>query len=124
METLYISIDPIMRVWLTGAKTYLPALNNGDTIHAFALSRQIGTNDIYFGSTGLQTHFTKTKDQIKVPRGVIANMIKNEVPIQYILPIILNGLPAYFGLIDLCKIKKGSNILISTAAGATGLFCL
>ena len=53
METLFISIDPIMRVWLTGAKTYLPALNNGDTIHAFALSRQIGTNDIYFGSTGL-----------------------------------------------------------------------
>ena len=62
METLFISIDPIMRVWLTGAKTYLPALNNGDTIHAFALSRQIGTNDIYFGSTGLQTYFTKTKD--------------------------------------------------------------
>ncbi len=40
------------------------------------------------------------------------------------LSLILNALPAYFGLNDFCNIKEGQNVLISTAAGATGLFAI
>jgi NADPH-dependent curcumin reductase CurA len=36
------------------------------------------------------------------------------------LTIVNNGMAAYFG-IDICKLKKGETIVVSTAAGATGL---
>ena len=65
MKTRSLSIDPIMRVWISGAKTYsiklfryLPALKEGDVIHGFAISSPIDNpNDLYFGPSGFQTHF-------------------------------------------------------------------
>ncbi|CAK57860.1 unnamed protein product (macronuclear) [Paramecium tetraurelia] len=130
MKTRYISIDPIMRVWISGAKTYLPALQQNDIIHAFTLSSPVDNqNDIYFGPAGLQTHFlydktNKKKQLIKVPRQMLQILQKCELQNSNLLTIILNGLPAYYGLVDFCKIQKGQRVVISAAAGATGLFCI
>jgi NADPH-dependent curcumin reductase CurA len=53
----YVSVDPVMRVWLSGAKTYQPSLNIGDDMYSFSIATvyqsknenfKIGDN--YFGA--------------------------------------------------------------------------
>ena len=67
MRNLYISIDPVMKVWLSGARTYaikkkyhhfryLPPLRKGDVMHAFGLA-QSPDGKIHFGTVGARTHF-------------------------------------------------------------------
>ena len=41
----YITIDPMLRVWISGAKTYLPALVPGSGIPGFGLGQVIRLND-------------------------------------------------------------------------------
>jgi NADPH-dependent curcumin reductase CurA len=41
----YISIDPMLRVWISGAKTYLPALVPGSSIPGFGCGQVIKIND-------------------------------------------------------------------------------
>jgi NADPH-dependent curcumin reductase CurA len=38
---LYVSIDPIFRTWLSGARSYLPELELGSFVPAFGLGRVI-----------------------------------------------------------------------------------
>jgi len=48
IQVLYISIDPVARVWVSGAKTYLPALKLGMEIPAFGIGRVVeSTSNIY-----------------------------------------------------------------------------
>jgi NADPH-dependent curcumin reductase CurA len=37
----YITIDPMLRVWISGAKTYFDALVPGSTIPGFGIGRVI-----------------------------------------------------------------------------------
>lgn len=60
MQVLVVSIDPVMRVWLSGAKTYWPALKPKDTMHCFAVAKVLiskhtnfKVNDYVFGNTGV-----------------------------------------------------------------------
>ena len=41
----YITIDPMLRVWISGAKTYLPALVPGSNIPGFGVGQVIKIND-------------------------------------------------------------------------------
>lgn len=41
----YITIDPMLRVWISGAKTYLPALVPGSAIPGFGVGQVIRIND-------------------------------------------------------------------------------
>lgn len=60
LRVLYVSVDPVMRVWLSGAKTYFPGLKPGDVMHCFALGEVIfsrnpeySLGDYVFGNTGI-----------------------------------------------------------------------
>lgn len=37
IQVYYISIDPVARVWVSGAKTYLPAIKIGGAIPGFGI---------------------------------------------------------------------------------------
>lgn len=41
----YITIDPMLRVWISGAKTYLPAVLPGMSIPGFGVGQVIKLND-------------------------------------------------------------------------------
>lgn len=56
IQVLYISIDPVARVWVSGAKTYLPAIKLGGEIPGFCVGKVVATtselhskNDLVFG---------------------------------------------------------------------------
>ncbi|HBO15583.1 MAG TPA: NADP-dependent oxidoreductase [Porticoccaceae bacterium] len=41
-------------------------------------------------------------------------------PIDYLGPLGINGLTAYFGLLDVAQIQAGENVMVSAAAGSVG----
>ena len=41
----YVTIDPMLRVWISGAKTYLPALVPGSAIPGFGVGQIMKIND-------------------------------------------------------------------------------
>lgn len=45
VKVRYITIDPMLRVWISGAKTYLPALVPGSSIPGFGVGQIIKIND-------------------------------------------------------------------------------
>jgi NADPH-dependent curcumin reductase CurA len=124
METLYVSIDPVMRVWLSGAKTYLPALKVGDTMHGFCLSKPVGKDEYYFGTSGLRTHFFNPGTLQQIPKEYIDRLVKAGYTPGSFVNLTLNGLTSCVGLLEVCNIKNGQNVIISSAAGATGILAI
>lgn len=45
VKVRYITIDPMLRVWISGAKTYLPALVPGSSIPGFGIGQIMKIND-------------------------------------------------------------------------------
>lgn len=128
VKVIYISIDPVMRVWMSGAKTYLPSLALNEPMYAFGVgeiinsrSKNFKKGDIVSGVLRIQEYcvidVSTDKYLQKIP------FLLPGIPLTYYLNIIgINGFTAYQGLVNVCKPKKGETVVVSTAAGATGVF--
>lgn len=122
VRSAYLSVDPAMRGWVNDAPNYSPPVPVGDVMRAVAVGEVIETRhpdyavgDRVSGTFGWQ-HFA-VSDGANVMRKLSAD--ENSLPAA--LGVLgLNGLTAYFGLLDLCSPKAGDTVVVSTAAGAVG----
>ncbi|HLZ83594.1 MAG TPA: NADP-dependent oxidoreductase [Caulobacteraceae bacterium] len=118
----FLSVDPAMRGWITDASTYWPRIEIGDTMRAFSvgeivesLNPRYAVGDKVMGIFGWQDY--AVVDEARVMRKVV----ERDVPLSASLGVLgLNGLTAYFGLLDVCRPKAGETVVVSTAAGAVG----
>ena len=94
VRNLYLSIDPAMRGWVNNAPNYSPPVPVGDVMRAFAVS----------DGTDVMRKLTAADTSPAAALGVLG----------------LNGLTAYFGLLETCAPKAGETLVVSTAAGAIG----
>ena len=118
----FLSADPAMRGWIADKSTYWPRIEVGDTMRAFSAgevleSRHPGyaAGDRVMGIFGWQDYAA-----VKVPQ-VMRKVREDDLPLSLSLGVLgLNGLTAYFGLLDVCQPKAGDTVVVSTAAGAVG----
>ena len=118
----FLSVDPAMRGWIADASTYWPRIEIGDTMRAFSvgevvesLNPRYAVGDKVMGIFGWQDY--AVGDEARVMRKVL----ERDVPLSASLGVLgLNGLTAYFGLLDVCRPKSGETVVVSTAAGAVG----
>lgn len=120
VETLYLSVDPTQRIWAEH-DSYLPAIQIGEVVRSLGAGRVLRSNapgfvegDHVFGLLGWQTHavVSLATGPAKLPK---------EVPWTTALSLLgLTGMTAYFGLLDVGKLKDGETVVVSGAAGATG----
>lgn len=118
----FLSVDPAMRGWIADASTYWPRIEIGDTMRAFSvgevvesLNPRYAVGDKVMGIFGWQDY--AVVDEARVMRKVR----ERDVPLSASLGVLgLNGLTAYFGLLDVCRPKAGETVVVSTAAGAVG----
>jgi len=118
----FLSVDPAMRGWIADASTYWPRIEIGDTMRAFSvgevvesLNPRYAVGDKVMGIFGWQDY--AVVDEARVMRKVL----ERDVPLSASLGVLgLNGLTAYFGLLDVCRPKTGETVVVSTAAGAVG----
>ena len=118
----YISLDPAMRGWMREGKSYIPPVELGDVMRAGSIGEVIKSNnhpkfkegDFVTGWGGVQ--------QYTVSDG--ANWFSvdpNLAPLpMYIGTLGMPGMTAYFGILEVGKIKEGDVVLVSGAAGAVG----
>jgi NADPH-dependent curcumin reductase CurA len=121
VETLYLSVDPAMRVWISENPGYVPRIEIGDIMRAGGIGRVVESRDpnlqvgdLVAARLGWQTCPTlKAADVNKL------DLTQGSAE-DWIGLLGSPGLTAYFGLRDIGKPKPGETILVSGAAGAVG----
>ncbi|MGK3990975.1 NADP-dependent oxidoreductase [Sorangium sp. So ce136] len=125
VRTLYLSVDPTQRIWLD-RDSYMPAVAIGDVVRAGGLGKVVRSNspafapgDIVQGLLGWQDYavLATGKDSLlpatKLPPGLAPELALSVFGVT--------GLTAYFGLLDIGRVKQGETVVVSGAAGATGM---
>ena len=118
----FLSADPAMRGWIADQSNYWPRIEVGDTMRAFSvgtvmesLHADYRVGDKVMGIFGWQDYAAVNPPQ------VMRKVRESDLPLSLSLGVLgLNGLTAYFGLLDVCQPRAGETIVISTAAGAVG----
>ena len=121
----YLSIDPTMRVWMADIPQYMPPVQLGEVMRAFGLAeiveshhRDFKKGDKVMGLTGLQTFALVTGKETRGFQKLPSIPFLSDI--SFLGTLGVNGLTAYFGLLDVAKPKTGETLVVSAAAGATG----
>jgi len=122
LQNHYISLDPAMRGWMNDTKSYIPPVAIGDVMRAGSIGTVIKSNnhpkfkegDVLTGWGGVQQYDVSQGDNYyKVDTSLVP------MP-TYIGTLGMPGMTAYFGILEVGKIKEGDIVLVSGAAGAVG----
>lgn len=118
----YISLDPAMRGWMNESKSYIPPIALGDVMRAGSVGEVVAAKnhpkykvgDFLTGWGGVQQYAaTDGSNWYQVDPKVAP------LPL-YIGTLGMPGMTAYFGILEVGKIKEGDVVLVSGAAGAVG----
>src|SRR6185437_9047124 len=122
VKVLYMSLDPAMRGWMNEGKSYIEPLKIGDVMRAFGAGRVIASNNPAYA---VGDHVTGVfgVQEYAISDGKGLNKIDTRVlPIPvYLSALGITGLTAYFGLLEVGQAKAGDTVVVSGAAGATGM---
>lgn len=122
VKVLYLSLDPAMRGWMNEGRSYIEPVNIGDVMRAYGAGRVVASQNPAFsvgdhvtGAFGVQEYaFSDGKGLNKVDPKLLP------LPV-YLSALGVTGLTAYFGLLEVGQAKAGDTVVISGAAGATGM---
>ncbi|KAI0783661.1 alcohol dehydrogenase [Abortiporus biennis] len=123
VQVIYLSLDPAMRGWINDKRSYMEPVKIGETMRSSGLGVVAKTSpgsklvegDVVSGLVGWTEYAVvpeKGLHKIVVPEGA-------EV-LDFLGPLGMTGLTAYFGLFDVAKVKPGQTLVVTGAAGATG----
>jgi hypothetical protein len=127
IRTLYLSIDPANRIWMSDMEQYMPPVAIGDVMRGGGIGRVEASNsarwrvgDLVSGLLGWQDYCLVREDD---PSPRTPRSLPKDLPVS--LPVMLGacgttGVTAYFGLLDLGQPKAGETVVVSAAAGAVG----
>jgi NADPH-dependent curcumin reductase CurA len=118
----YLSIDPTIRTWMDDAPGYLPPIGVGEVVRGAGVAEVVESNcasyepgQLLFGLTGWQEYVIADEREralTPLPAGVPATTALGLFGIT--------GMTAYFGLLDVGRMREGDVVVVSGAAGATG----
>lgn len=121
LETLLVSIDPAMRVWMNEDPGYVPPIPLGSVMRAGGIARVLesridglASGDLVQGRLGWQSHPTLAGDGLQKLDLTLGDAE------DWIGPLGTSALTAYFGMTAIGGLKPGDSVLVSGAAGAVG----
>ena len=118
-RTLYLSLDPTNRIWMSDMEQYMPPVQIGDVMRGGTLSVVEESNnpgfqrgDIVSGVVGWQEYAVLDGGQ---------KIVRDAAPLTAYMSVLgMTGATAYFGLLDIGKPVAGETVVVSAAAGAVG----
>lgn len=120
VRNLFLSIDAAMRVWISGAKTYMDPVKPGDLMKGAGVGQviyskgKLKVGDLVMGMLNWQKYcFIEEKALTVLPKDY-------PFPEDFLGVFGISGLTAYFGLFEVGKIQPGDTVVVSAAAGAVG----
>jgi NADPH-dependent curcumin reductase CurA len=122
IQNHYVSLDPAMRGWMNDVRSYIPPVELGDVMRAGTIGTIVKANnhpkykvgDVLTGWGGVQQYIITNGDNYYPVDTNLAPMP------TYIGTLGMPGMTAYFGILEVGKIKEGDVVLVSGAAGAVG----
>ncbi|PYH93453.1 alcohol dehydrogenase [Aspergillus ellipticus CBS 707.79] len=122
----YLALEPAMRQWLTAKRSYIAPVERGSVMRGQSISQvlkvggalkaQYKVGDWVVAYSGWQEYAVlgpKEAQKISVPVGC--------QPTDAMSVLGMTGLTAYFGMVEVGKPKPGNTVVVSGAAGATGM---
>jgi NADPH-dependent curcumin reductase len=121
LETLYLSIDPAMRSWMSEGTGYQQGIPLGEVMRGGGIARVLESRsenfvagDLVQARLGWQTHpliAARYLQKLDLTLGTVEDWIG---------PLGLSGVTAYFGLRDIGGLRPNDRVLVSAAAGGVG----
>jgi NADPH-dependent curcumin reductase CurA len=121
LETVYLSIDPAMRSWMREGTGYQQGIALGEVMRGGGIARVLESSaegfsagDLVQARLGWQTHPTlpaRHLQRLDLSLGTIEDWIG---------PLGLSAVTAYFGLRDVGALRPTDRVLVSASAGGVG----
>ncbi|HLW55573.1 MAG TPA: NADP-dependent oxidoreductase [Candidatus Angelobacter sp.] len=125
VKTMYLSLDPAMRGWMNEGRSYIAPVAIGEVMRAGGAGKVVASQNPGFavgdhvtGILGAQEYALFGADAAKGLTKVDPKLVPLPV---YVGALGITGLTAYFGLLEVGQAKAGDTVVISGAAGATGM---
>ncbi|KAL4801258.1 hypothetical protein BDV18DRAFT_149655 [Aspergillus unguis] len=122
----YLSLDPAMRQWLSAARSYIAPVEIGAVMRGQSIAQVVAVGsdlgskfqvgDWVSAYSGWQEYAVlgvKEVEKVIIPPG--------GRPTDAISVLGMTGLTAYFGMTDIGQPQPGDTVVVSGAAGATGM---
>lgn len=124
-KTIYFSLDPTNRIWMSDIDQYMEPVEIGDVMRAggsLAVVEETKVSHIKVGDIiqggmhgGWQEYFIVPGEEAS------AISLTESIPLTALISVLgFTGPTAYFGFLDIGKPKKGETVVVSAAAGAVG----
>ena len=124
-KTIYFSLDPTNRIWMSDIDQYMEPVEIGDVMRAggsLAVVEETKVSHIKVGDSiqggmhgGWQEYFVVPGEEAS------AISLTESIPLTALISVLgFTGPTAYFGFLDIGKPKKGETVVVSAAAGAVG----
>ncbi|MGB5667388.1 MAG: NADP-dependent oxidoreductase [Maribacter sp.] len=118
----YVSLDPAMRGWMNDSKSYIEPMAIGSVMRAGAVGQVLAVNnnpnfkvgDYVAGFGGVQQYAVSDGKNLRKIDPTLAPLP------TYLSTLGMTGMTAFFGILEVGKIKEGDIVLVSGAAGAVG----
>jgi len=118
----YVSLDPAMRGWMNDSKSYIEPMAIGSVMRAGAVGEVVAVRnnphfkvgDYVAGFGGVQQYALSDGKDLRIIDPKLAPLP------TYLSALGMTGMTAYFGILEVGKIKEGDVVVISGAAGAVG----
>lgn len=122
VRNILLSVDPAMRGWVSSVANYSEPVPIGGVMRSFAAARVAASRHPDFRRGDLVTGPFGWQDYAVVDGSAVQRRITDtDLPLSTALGVLgLNGLTAYFGLLEIGQPKAGETVVVSTAAGAVG----
>jgi len=122
VRNIYLSVEPAMRGWVSAVANYSEPVPIGGVMRSFAAGRVEASRHPDYRTGELVTGMFGWQDYAAVDVGTVQRKVtETDLPLSTSLGVLgLNGITAYFGLLEIGQPKAGETVVVSTAAGAVG----
>ncbi|RMI30515.1 NADP-dependent oxidoreductase [Nocardia stercoris] len=117
----YISLDPAMRGWLNDVRSYLPPVGLGEVMRSLDIATVVeSTHPDFAVGDAVSGTFGVTEYAVSDGKGVTKIDLGVAPGPTWLGALGMPGMTAYFGILEVGKLKAGETVVVSAAAGAVG----
>src|SRR5690606_2736237 len=123
IKTLWLSLDPYMRLRMNDSKVYMAPVGIGEVMVGESVGRVVECGCSNYSEDDLVTCYSGWQEYCVVPGDapMIYKIVLRGVPLQAYLGVAgMPGRTGYCGLTYVCKPQAGETVVVSAASGPVG----